>query len=69
MSNLEVSANKRSADESVQNLQKEIQGSSSKRRKLEDKSENESDNEGSNSGDQKSKPKWKTLEHHGMTFP
>lgn len=68
MSNLDLSANKRSANESVHNLQKEIQGSSSKRQKLEDKTENESDNEGSDSGDQKSK-KWKTLEHHGMTFP
>ena len=29
----------------------------------------ESDGERSEGGDQKNKSKWKTLEHHGMTFP
>jgi hypothetical protein len=29
----------------------------------------DSDGERSEGGDQKNKAKWKTLEHHGMTFP
>ena len=67
-----MSANKRSADESVHNLSKDIQGSNTKRQKLEEKSSNmdaDSEDQRSDGGDQNSKAKWKTLEHHGMTFP